>query len=140
MSMKACGTVVVAGAADGTPSTVVGFCTDYGWTEAAEKIDVTTSCTRAYLAGPVEITITLGGFTRALPGTDPTQDSGQALLRAGNTVSLAIRPNGTGSGKPQAEWTNVTIDNLALTGNVAGAWQYTLSATGNVATDETAQT
>lgn len=140
MPTKACVAELYVGTVDTTPTTLVGFVTSQNWEVNREKIDITTSCNKAYLAGPSEITFTVSGFNESWPGTDPSANAGQAQLRTSEQVSLAIRPNGTGSGKPQSEWSSVTIDRFAHTSENAGAWQFSLSATANVAEDTTAQT
>lgn len=142
MSYRVCGMEVYAGAVTVTPATLVGFTNGADVTEAAEEIDVSVSgaCEKSYLAGPVETTITLDGYSAHLPGTDPAQDTGQATIVPGAQISLAIQPNGTGSGKPRIEWLDVAVTGRVFAGVVDGAWTWNVTCRANSTTDDTAQT
>jgi hypothetical protein len=133
--------VVLAGAVTVTPATPVGEISGYDVAETAEEIDVSPmgGCTKSYLGGPVETAITLDGFSAHLPGTDPAQDAGQALFVPGGQLSMAIQPNGTGAGKPQLEWLDVTVTGRTFAGVVDGSPTWNIEARANGATDETAQ-
>lgn len=142
MSYRACAGEVFAGAVTVTPATLVGFITGYDIAESAEEIDVSVmgTCTKSYLAGPIETAITFDGFSRHLPGTDPAQDAGQAIFVPGAQISCAIQPNGTGAGKPRLEWLDVTITGRTFAGVVDGVPTWNVTGRANSAADDTAQT
>ena len=142
MAYRACSGVVLAGTVDVTPATPVGEITGYDVAETAEESDVSVmgTCLKSYLAGPVETAITLDGFSAHLPGTDPAQDSGQALFIPGAQLSMGIQPNGTGSGKPQLIWLDVTVTGRTFAGVVDGSPTWNVETRANGATDDTAQT
>ena len=143
MSYRACQGQVFAGSDTTIPATLVGYITGYDVAETAEEIDVSVmgDCTKQYLAGPLEVAITLDGFSRHIPSTDvgSTQDPGQALFVPGAKNSVAIQPAGTGSGKPRLEWTSVTVTGRTFAGVVDGVPTWNIEARANVATDDTAQ-
>ena len=142
MSYRACNGLVIAGTVNVTPATAVGFITGYSVDEESEQIDVSVmgACTEASLAGPVRVSITLDGFSRHLPGTVPAVDTGQALVIPGSQISLGIQPNGAGTGKPQLIWLDVTVLSRRFAGEVKGVPTWSVTCSGNVATNETAQT
>lgn len=141
MSYRVCSMAVLAGTAESPASTLVGFTTGADVSEAAEEIDVsvTGNCEKSYLAGPVETTITLDAFSQHLPGTDPLQDPGQAVVVPGAQISLTLHPNGTGSGKPALSWLNVAVTGRTFAGVVDGAWTWNVTCRSNSPTVETAQ-
>lgn len=141
MSYKACNGEVFAGAKDATPATAVGFVNGYNYAETAEEIEVSVmgNCNKQYLGGAVEGVLTLDGFSRHTPGTNPAQDPGQALFIPGNQISLAIQPNGTGSGKPRLEWVDATITGRTFAGVFEGAPTWNVVLRTNVAVDDAAQ-
>ena len=145
MSYKVCRIEVLTGAVTVVPANSVGFVNGATVTESGDEIDVTVgnpTCSKSYLTGPIETAITLNMFSRHLPSTDPASavDSGQASLVAGAKVSLALRPDGSGSGKPQLQWLDVSIISREFAGVVDGSWTWNIEARANGAADETAQT
>ena len=47
---------------------------------------------------------------------DPADTTGQGALTNGATVTVALRPNGTGSGEPQSTYTGI-VENLVVSAN-----------------------
>lgn len=141
MSYKACAIEVLVGAVNVTPSTAVGYVRDWTYNGSAERVDVAVGCDAAFLGGRVTREVTLVGFSRHLPSVDSgsTQDAGQASFVEGAAVSLALRPAGTGSGKPQLQCLDVFVESLQAGGTNQGAVTWNVGLVFNEAPDDTDQ-
>lgn len=135
MAMKGCSGVVLEG------SNTIAEVTAYDITEDAEEIDASVmgSCTETTLTGKVKVSGTINMYyKRGTGASDPAPDTAQENLSAGDTVSLEIRPNGTGSGKPQIDVASTVITQARIAGDVGGLVTYAVSFSGGTLT-ETAQ-
>lgn len=119
-TIRGCFGIVLAGGSD----TNVGEIRTWEYTESAQRIDASVmgNCTKKFVAGAKETTGRITAWWNLGPGTDPTQDAGQALLTVGASVALKLHPNGTGSGKPELSGT-VTITEVGASADVDGIVQ-----------------
>lgn len=135
-TIRGCLTIIQSGVVPATVAEVREIRIERSTPE--EDTSVMGDCTKKFSAGAVETTVRMNGFANHWPGSDPAPDPGQQNFDIGNNVDVLVRPNGTGSGKPQLSFNMVVLAD-SQGADVNTSWSREVSGRINGAIDDTAQ-